>query len=95
MRRKNNRIKREIMGVFNNGSIRTVNEIAREIHADWRTVKRHLDWLEKYKRKGKWKVRMIKKSKRLMLYQLIVNVRRRSKTRYKNKSANKDYENLF
>ncbi len=69
MRRKYNKIRREIMRVFNNGSVRAINEIAREIHADWRTVKRHLDWLEKYKRK----VRMIKKNKRLVLYELVKN----------------------
>jgi len=65
MRRKDVHIRKEILESLEAGP-KTVNEIAKEIHANWLTVKHHLDWLQKYKQK----VRVIKKNKRLTLYEM-------------------------
>lgn len=66
MRRKNACIRREILAVLSDGSMLSVNEIAQAIHGKWHTAKRHLDHLEKYGRK----VRVVKRNKRMILYQL-------------------------
>jgi predicted ArsR family transcriptional regulator len=66
MRRKNACIRREILALLSDGSIMSVNEIALAIHAKWQTTKRHLDRLERYGRK----VMVVKKNKRLTMYQL-------------------------
>jgi len=65
MRRTNIKIRRAILQSLDQGP-KTVNEIATEIHANWLTAKRHLEWLEKYRQK----VRVIKKNKRLIIYEI-------------------------
>jgi len=65
MRRTNSKIRRAILQSLDQGP-KTVNEIAKETNANWLTAKRHLDWLEKYRQK----VRVIKRNKRLILYEM-------------------------
>jgi predicted transcriptional regulator len=65
MKRKYKSIRNEILRSLCDRP-KTINEIAKEIRANWLTVERHLEWLERYKRK----VRLIYKNKRLRLYDL-------------------------
>lgn len=65
MKRNYQTIREEILESFD-GSKKTINEIAKLIHADWRTVRHHLEWLE-----GNKKVEMVWKNKRLKLYKLL------------------------